>query len=150
MTANEAQPSPFVSAPLPSPSAGMPAQHFSFPPPRSGAPPSLAAPMSSPAYWTGHAPPHAHNSQQHPHMQASGEGQQSMEVDEAEATSRAQQEQQGLPQAPMQSPQQERHPRHPLAGSPGSFPRDFNLVAEAANRAQLAVLMRDMGDVALS
>lgn len=35
----------------------------------------------------------------------------------------------------------------PTASTP--FLRDFNLVAEAAKRAQMAVLMRDMGDVTL-
>ncbi|MCJ1254946.1 hypothetical protein MMC24_002762 [Lignoscripta atroalba] len=35
----------------------------------------------------------------------------------------------------------------PTASTP--FLRDFNLVAEAAKRAQVAVLMRDMGDVSL-
>jgi len=37
-------------------------------------------------------------------------------------------------------------------GTPDTAPflQDFNLLAEAAKRAQMAVLMRDMGDVELS
>ena len=98
---------------------------------------------------------HGHSVSQQPQAEEQEGHSDAMEVD---TTATAQQV-----QAPMQSPQhappqqssmqssQQPLPQPAHLGDPsGSFLRDFNLVAEAAKRAQIAVLMRDMGDVALS
>jgi len=61
-------------------------------------------------------------------------------------------------QAPSAAPQQQQPagqtqatqpPAQRLSGDAAPFLRDFNLVAEAAKRAQMAVLMRDMEAVGL-
>ncbi|TAQ88083.1 hypothetical protein B7494_g3621 [Chlorociboria aeruginascens] len=59
----------------------------------------------------------------------------------------AQSQSQSQPQAQAQT-QQQRPP--PVTDAASPFLRDFNLVAEAAKRAQMAVLMRDMEAVGLS
>lgn len=59
------------------------------------------------------------------------------------------------PSQQQQPQQQQQHRADTTRGGPGDstasspFLKDFNLVAEAAKRAQMAVLMRDLGDVAL-
>ena len=155
MSTSDPPSSPFMSAPLPSPSGNIPAQHFTFPPARASAP-NMFPPMS-PAMFAESANQSSQepsSSQQEIVEERQGQSE-AMEMDTAVTA---------LPlQAPMQPPQQARPPppsmqsqQQPLQqpaqlGDPaGSFLRDFNLVAEAAKRAQIAVLMRDMGDVALS
>ena len=54
-----------------------------------------------------------------------------------------------LPRAPMQSPSHAPEHQPPMSNGAPFLP-DFNLVAEAAKRAQMAVLMRDLDEVALS
>jgi len=56
-----------------------------------------------------------------------------------------QQQQQSAGQPQVTQPQTQR-----LSGDAAPFLRDFNLVAEAAKRAQMAVLMRDLEAVGLS
>jgi len=62
-------------------------------------------------------------------------------------TSASQQQQAAAAQAPVAQPQAQRVMGDANATSP--FLRDFNLVAEAAKRAQMAVLMRDMEAIGL-
>ena len=150
MSTTEPPSSPFVSAPLPSPTTGLPPQHFSFPPMRAGA--ATLQPPMSPAYWT--------ETSLLQRQQGSQLQEQAMNVDrgqpeseETEMTDASQQCQQRAPiQSPRQAvPQQQQQQQQQQLGDPsGSFLRDFNLVAEAAKRAQVACLMRDLGDVALS
>jgi len=50
----------------------------------------------------------------------------------------------------QQIPAQQTQPSHQQQNNASPFLRDFNLVAEAAKRAQMAVLMRDLEAVGLS
>jgi len=52
-------------------------------------------------------------------------------------------------QPPQQQPQQQQHRPISDANATSPFLRDFNLVAEAAKRAQIAVLMRDFEAVGI-
>jgi len=60
-----------------------------------------------------------------------------------------QQQQYQQPQTQQYQPQTQKHPGAGVAAT-SPFLRDFNLVAEAAKRAQMAVLMRDMEAVGLT
>jgi len=111
-----------TTAPLPSPSATQPNQYFSHPFPQ--------------ASNSGFAQQQA---QMTSATTTQGWGQQSYQ---AQATASTTQQ-----APPAEQPQQRGGSQGPNATSP--FIRDFNLVAEAAKRAEMAVLMRDLEGVAL-
>ncbi|KAI9880516.1 MAG: hypothetical protein M1830_002556 [Pleopsidium flavum] len=110
-----------MAAPLPSPSTTQPNRYF----PQSSLPTTSNPPHMQPQQYSKQAPSSQATSQ-HALLQPQSHHQQPSAYD---------------------CPPQRGTANDPSAASP--FLRDFNLVAEAAKRAQMAVLMRDMEGVAL-
>ena len=125
-------PYPF-SAPLPSPTSTAP-QHFHFPPSSSQHPFQTATAAVQQHLGTQqHSNQYSHN-QTHPHSHAlsNTHQQQSQQSQSADMSN----------QAAQTSIAPSNDPSSPLR-------RDFGLLAEAAKRAQIAVITRDLGDVGL-
>ncbi|CAF9907459.1 MAG: hypothetical protein GOMPHAMPRED_005112 [Gomphillus americanus] len=115
-------PYPF-SAPLPSPTSTAP-QHFHFPPSSSQHPFQTAA-----AAVQQHLGAQQHSNQYSHNQTHQQQSQQSQQSDLSSQTAQASITPSNDPSSPLR--------------------RDFGLLAEAAKRAQIAVITRDLGDVGL-